>query len=91
LTKQPYIVSFGSNGPSATSHVQISATDFGADQAIQFDGTGSIDQQGGATLQFTAGAAQCEVAILPSAADCTVAQKFTKNLDPVSVGGAMAE
>src|SRR5262245_60914413 len=87
LTKQPYIVSFGSTGPSATTHVQLSANDFGTDQMIQFDGTGSIDQQSGATVQLSAGSAQCQVDILPTAADCTVAQKFTKNL---SVGGAQA-
>lgn len=80
LTKQPYIVSFGSAGPVATTNVQITADDFGTDQAIQFDGTGAIDQQAGATLQLTAGDAKCEVGIQPTAADCTVVQSFTKSL-----------
>ena len=88
LTKQPYIVSFGSSGSSATSHVQITGNDFGTDQVLQFDGTGSIDQQSGATLQLAAGAAQCEVAIQPTAADCTVVQGYTKNLTTGVEGGA---
>ena len=80
LTKQPYTVSFGATGSSATSHVQLTANDFGTDQSIQFDGTGTIDQQSGATVQMAAGDSQCEISIQPTAADCKVIQGYSKNL-----------
>jgi prepilin-type N-terminal cleavage/methylation domain-containing protein len=71
VTKQPYVVTFGAGGSSATNHVTIVGLDAGSDQQIQFDGTGSITDESAPVLQLSAGQAKCEIIVSTSNSKCT--------------------
>lgn len=84
---QPYVMQFGAAGPAGYKSVQIYATDFGGDQVLQFDATGSIDQQTPAVFQLTSGGAEYEVSVAPSSARTDVEDGFVTELTPIVGGG----
>jgi hypothetical protein len=81
-TGSPYVVQFGPSGKSSYQHVNIVAYDFGGDNILRFDGTGSTDQATPAVLQLSSDGAEYEVNVAPASAETTTNSEFTMELTP---------
>lgn len=55
LTKQPFLVQLGTGTGEGLEAIRIAGYDFGGDDVLRFDGSGSLDQTGPATIVFDAG------------------------------------
>lgn len=89
MSGDPYVVQFGPGGPRGLETVTIYAGDFGGDEIIKFDGTGSIDQDTQAILQFDSKGTPYEIAVKPTSGECLVRETYSIVLEPydTTIGG----
>jgi prepilin-type N-terminal cleavage/methylation domain-containing protein len=81
-----YVVNTGSNG--AYAGVDIIGVDFNGDDALRFDGTGTIDQDVDALIQIQSGSAKYEVVVTHTTGRSSTKSTLTKSIPRDSVAVA---
>jgi len=87
VTRKPFVVQLGNGSPQGLTAIQITGYDLGGDNVVRFDGTGAMDQDTPATIEFGIGSERYEIEVDPWLGKLKVNNQTVIGVEAIDMGG----